>query len=147
MIRRRVLRSFRESERGATFVEFALIAPFLVFATLGGIEFARAVSSYQTANESMRVAVRYLARIPASTTKSWAVSNAKNLASYGSITVPTPAPTPIVPIANVNNPTASGTPTVVTMTADVPYTSGLLSGFGFSGITFHISHQERVIGE
>jgi Flp pilus assembly protein TadG len=155
MARRRVQfrRAARLGDKGNAMVEFAIAAPIMITLTFGGAEIARAVSFYLSADQGLRNGVRYLARIPGDpTTKSWAVTNAKNLAAYGSITAPNPVPATVVMVpSTINNPTktpvGSTSPETVTMTANVPFSSPLLSSFGVPAMTFRLTHTERVLGQ
>ncbi|HET6156704.1 MAG TPA: TadE/TadG family type IV pilus assembly protein [Dongiaceae bacterium] len=83
------LAPWRWSDSGAALVEFTLLAPFLLFLSLGMSEFGRFLYQYQLVLDGVRDGARYLARLydPAdnSTLADQKKANAKNLAVTGTI--------------------------------------------------------------
>jgi Flp pilus assembly protein TadG len=137
---------------GASLVEFALVAPLLVVIALGGVELARAVAAYQTADSTVRVAARYLARTSDPTNADFR-QYAKNLAVFGSIAqvngkniIPVEGSLPTGTVFTITYPV--GGAQVLEFQAKVPFTSQLLALFGGStNMTFTVKHQEPFIGE
>jgi hypothetical protein len=60
---RRLIRKFRKSERGASIVEMAVVSPFLVFLSLGALDFSLCFYHYHLMSAGLRDGVRYLARV------------------------------------------------------------------------------------
>jgi Flp pilus assembly protein TadG len=77
------VRALHRADAGAAMVEFTLLAPFLLFLSLGMTEFGRFLYQYQMVVEGLRDAGRYLARLePTDTTNK---DNAARLAVTGTI--------------------------------------------------------------
>jgi Flp pilus assembly protein TadG len=53
------LRHFRRDEGGTTLVEFALVAPVLIFVLVACLDFARALNAYVTVANASREGARY----------------------------------------------------------------------------------------
>jgi hypothetical protein len=136
-------------------LEAVLIMPIAISLMAGGIEFGRVLSSYATADKSMRDAARYLARVPEASICGWGLTNAQNLAVYGKLN-PSGGDPPLIPGWGVGNVTLQSpncgaglvAPVIIELRAAVPYTVVMLSAVGLSNsVTLRVKHQERHIGE
>jgi Flp pilus assembly protein TadG len=78
------LREFWREECGSALLEGAIVIPFLFALVLGTLEFSNFYFQQHLVATGVRDAARYLARVPDSS-DSTAQSNARNLASTGSI--------------------------------------------------------------
>jgi hypothetical protein len=151
----------RCDDAGAAFIEFALLAPFLLFLGLGMTEFGRFLYQYQLVLEGLRDAGRYLARLdPNDTTNQ---DNAANLAVTGTIdgsgdprVEGWAAGDVSFSVDDVTNDDGSGTPLyrgagdieVVEVTTTFDYADvGFLSALGFDAISIDAAHEQRVIKE
>lgn len=150
---------------GAVLVEFTLVAPLLIFLTLGTFEFGRALQQHHVLDKGVRDAARYLARVPLTCsggTYTWGdatdLTNAKNLVVTGSTTGGSPIISNLsdsdiqISVNCIDNSagTYRGYPEipVVTVTARVTYQDfGFLAALGLSAPTFSASHEELSIGE
>jgi TadE-like protein len=155
-----LLRLFRCSS-GTAALEGALVLPVAISLMAGGVEFGRVYSASSTADKSMRDAARYLARVcdPGTTggcasgaaVCGWGLTNAKNLAVYGNVNGTGPSLIAGWSTTNITlqQPSDCSTPpTIIQLTATVPFTSIMLSAVGLSNsITMHVQHEERWIGE
>jgi hypothetical protein len=140
--------------------------PLAISLMAGGTDFGRVYSVSSTADKSMRDAARYLARMPcdaavlgtctsAAAICGWGLTNARNLAVYGKLTVAAGDQPLIegwstgdVSLALPTNCGALPSPAVIRLTATVPFTGIMLGAVGLSNaITLHVSHEERWIGE
>ncbi len=61
----------------------------------GGLEFGRLMITYQTADKTMRNAARYLSMVPPAGVCTWGLTNARNLARFGTIS-PGQSPRPVI---------------------------------------------------
>jgi hypothetical protein len=129
--------------------------PLVISLMVGSTDFGRAFAVSSTADKSMRDAARYLARVPSGGICGWGLTNAKNLAVYGKLTV-SAGDQPLIPgwsTADVTLmlPASCATlpsPTVVRLEATVPFTGLMLSAVGLTNaITMHVHHEQRWIGE
>jgi hypothetical protein len=142
--------------------------PLVISLMVGSTDFGRAFAVSSTADKSLRNAARYLARVPCgsgapgsctsatTTICGWGLTNAKNLAVYGKLTV-SAGDQPLIPgwsTSNItltlptNNCSALLSPTVIRLEATVPFTGLMLGAVGLSNaITMHVQHEERWIGE
>jgi hypothetical protein len=129
--------------------------PLVISLMVGSTDFGRAFAVSSTADKSMRDAARYLARVPQGAICGWGLTNAKNLAVYGKLTV-SAGDQPLIDGWSINDITltlptdcaAMPSPTVVRLEATVPFTGIMLSAVGLSNaITMHVQHEERSIGE
>lgn len=150
------LRSFHRDRSGTSFLEAAIILP-VVLLIIGGIyDFGRAAATMSAAQKSLRGAVRYLSLLPSGLVCStWGVTNAKNLALYGSTTAGTAGSELIkgwtasdisldLPTSCSNNAAV----TTIRMSASVPYNSLMWGILGLPGsITMNVEHEERWIGQ
>lgn len=154
------LRKLGQDRRGAALVEFTLTAPLLISLMCGMAEFGQGLRQYHVMQKGVRDAARYLAHVPANppctgiSDPAWAsaVSDAQNLAVYGTTasgtplfsgwnspsTVSVPAPTCLT------NLRANGAALPqITVTASAPYVDlGMLAFLGLGPITLTVSHQE-----
>jgi len=144
---------------GTAALEGALVMPVAIALMAGGVEFGRVYSTASTADKSMRSAARYLARVPCDPTGcgicGWGLTNAKNLAVYGKLTVAA-GDQPLIKGWSTSNVTlqqpsdcgALPNPTIIQLKATVPFTAIMLSAVGLSNtITMNVQHEERWIGE
>jgi Flp pilus assembly protein TadG len=150
---------------GSATLEAALVMPLAIALMAGGVEFGRVYSAASTADKSMRAAARYLARIPCATVSpagictaapaicDWGLTNAKNLAVYGNLAGTGNAliaswSTSSVTLTLPSDCGALPNPTIIQLTATVPFTAIMLSAVGLSNtITMNVQHEERWIGE
>ena len=158
----RVLSKFVRVNKGASFVEFAIAAPFLLTLGMGILEFGNALYGHHVITTGVHDASRYLARFPDPTTQYTA---ARTLAVTGSVTGTaqrlswwgTSGVTPA--LFTIANPIDVGTGerayrgpdpiTLVRVTATASYPGfGLLNFLGFgSSFAFSVTHEERVMHE
>lgn len=140
---------------GTAALEGALVLPVAISLMAGGIEFGRIFVNYATADESMRSAARYLARVPQSAICGWGLTNAKNLAVYGKLN-PSASDAPLiagwttatVTLSSPADCAALVDPVTIDLRAAVPFTALMLSAVGLSdSFTVNVAHQERHIGE
>lgn len=158
----RRLQQFRVEDRGASLVEFTLMAPLLLLMGGGIVEFGNALYGYHVINTGVHDAARYLARLddPASQ-----YGAAKTLAVTGEVTGSTgrlswwttDAVTPS--LRSVPNPINMATGertyrgadpiTIVRVSTTATYPGiGFLSLLGLgSTLSFTVFHEERVIHE
>jgi hypothetical protein len=140
---------------GAASLEAAVMMPLVISLMVGSTDFGRAFAVSSTADKSMRDAARYLARLPSGAICGWGLTNAKNLAVYGKLTV-SAGDRPLISGWSTSNVTltlptdcsALPSPTVIRLEATVPFTGIMLGAIGFSNaITMHVQHEQRWIGE
>jgi len=148
-------------DAGAAFIEFALLAPFLLFLGLGMTEFGRFLYQYQLVLEGLRDAGRYLARLdPNDTTNQ---DKAANLAVTGTVDGTGEARVDGwiaddvgFSVDEVANDDGSGNPLyrgaadieVVQVTTTFDYADvGFLSALGLDAISIDAAHEQRVIRE
>jgi Flp pilus assembly protein TadG len=151
------VRRLARDTAGAAFVEFSLLAPFLLFLALGMTEFGRFLYQYQMVVEGLRDAGRYLARLdPSDTTNQ---DHAANLAVTGTIDGSGSdrvdgwkAADISFGITNVSN--TAGTyrgPAniqVVEVTTTFNYADlGFLSALGLGAVSVDAAHEQRAILE
>jgi Flp pilus assembly protein TadG len=151
---------------GTASVEAAIMMPLVIVLMAGSTDFGRAFAVSSTADKSLRDAARYLARVPcdseglgvctsAAAVCGWGLTNAKNLAVYGKLTV-SAGDKPLV--ANwstsditLTQPTDCGAlpnPAVIRLEATVPFSGIMLNAVGLSNaMTMHVEHEQRWIGE
>jgi Flp pilus assembly protein TadG len=150
--------------RGTAALEFALLLPFLMLFVLASIEFGRAFYIHDIMAKSIRDATRYLARAPdpTSTTFQQCATNLALRGSTDSCSASSTVPLLIPNLDGGNTAAASvswavntttdktaydGTKNYVTGLLTYPYSSPLLTVFGFRGtFTIAVSHNERAIG-
>jgi hypothetical protein len=132
----------------------------------GGVEFGRLFSAYGTANKSLRVAARYLARVPdkdaggnltSTYICGWGLTNAKNLAMYGKLNPDVAVDPPLIPgwidanTVTLQSPAcgvALTEPVIIELRAAVPYTGHMFDAVGLLDTrTLYVKHQEPAIGE
>jgi len=140
---------------GTAALEGALVLPVAISLMAGGIEFGRIFVNYATADESMRSAARYLARVPQGAICGWGLTNAKNLAVYGKLN-PSANDVSLIPgwttgTVTLSSPADCGAladPVIIDLRAAVAFNSLMLSAVGLSNsFTLNVGHQERHIGE
>lgn len=152
-------------ERGATMVEFAIVAPLLILMGFGAAEIGRAVQHHHAVEKSARDAARYLSRVHATCATGIAASDiltAKRLAMTGYATGTTPIlpywgdpatdTTVTVSVGCYDNSagTLHGRPSIplVTVSIDLPYQDiGFLGLLGVSAFSLGAAHSEVNIGE
>jgi Flp pilus assembly protein TadG len=79
---------YLSGEFGTEIVELVIVLPLLAILLIGGIEFGRAMYTYNIITKSMRNAARYVSADSISTTgviPGTTITKAKNLAVYGNI--------------------------------------------------------------
>jgi hypothetical protein len=140
---------------GTAALEGALVMPVAIALMAGGVEFGRVYSAASTADKSMRDGARYLARVPQGAICGWGLTNAKNLAVYGKLTVGA-GDQPLITGWSTSNVTlqqpsdcaALPDPTIIQLNATVPFTAIMLSAVGLSNtVTLNVQHEERWIGQ
>ena len=150
------LRSFGRDRSGTSFLEAAIIMP-MVLLIIGGIyDFGQAAATLSAAQKSLRGAVRYLTLLPSGLVCSnWGVTNAKNLALYGTTTAGAAGSELIkgwkasdisldLPTTCSNNAAVS----TIRMSASVPYTPLMWGVVGLPGtFTMNVEHEEIWIGQ
>jgi hypothetical protein len=144
-----------QCKSGNATVEAAIMIPLVISLMAGSTDFGRAFAVSSTADKSMRDAARYLARVPSGAICGWGLTNAKNLAVYGKLTVsagdkPLVAgwSTTDVTLTLPSDCSALPSPAVVRLEATVPFTGIMLGAVGLSNaITMHVHHEQRWIGE
>jgi Flp pilus assembly protein TadG len=154
------LRRLKRDSGGSALLEFTLLAPLLISIMCGLAELGQALRQYHVMEKGVRDAARYLSHVPANppctgiADPNWATSitQAQNLAVYGSITTGTPlfkgwANPATVTVANppcVANLRVNGADLPqITVTASAAYTDlGMLRFLGLKPITLTVSHQE-----
>jgi Flp pilus assembly protein TadG len=138
---------------GSAALEGALVIPMAIALMAGGAEFGSIYTTAMTADESMRDAARYLARVPRSAICDWGLTNAKNVAVYGNVAgtgsaLITGWATTNITLQQPSDCTALPDPIILQLQATVPYTGLMLPVIGFSNsFTFPVQHEERWIGE
>jgi Flp pilus assembly protein TadG len=152
----RCLMRLREDLRGSVLVDFGITAPSLLIILIGTVEFGRFIVDYHAVEKSTRGAARYAARLPLEAIDQegdWGRTNARKMAWSGSLSgtegiVPGWTSSSSVTVT-VNPRSAGGTEgEVVSVTATVPISFGLLSGLGLPAtvdVTF--VHEERHVGD
>jgi Flp pilus assembly protein TadG len=119
----------------------------------GGVEFGGIYTTASTADDAMRNAARYLARVPITAICDWGLTNAKNLAVYGNI-AGTGSPlitgwaTTNITLQQPSDCSALTNPIIIQLRATAPYTGLMLPAVNLSNaITLQVQHEERWIGE
>jgi hypothetical protein len=153
---------FIRDQRGAAFLEMALVLPVLMMLGFGAIEFGNLVFSWQQIAGGVRDGARYAAGLPYGS----ATLPATYIAMTGRPSAPsvpedyrvgfwTDANTVTVNYASVANDDGDGNPLyrggenvgLVTVSAHVPYPPlGFLEFLGVGPVTILASHQERLSG-
>jgi TadE-like protein len=161
MKQRAALRLFKNRD-GTAVIEFALVAPLLIFLMCGMAEFANVMRQYHVMEKGVRDAGRYLARVPMTgcVVDGASATAARNLAvtgrtSGGAALLPnwTDANTVIISVAEcVDN--SAGTyrgraqMPVIQVQASATYVDlGLLTIIGVGAIDLEATHQQIWIGE
>ena len=145
----------RADRRGASAVEFALVAPLLLALTLGVVEVARLVSQADAVEKSLRSAALYAARseLPLD---SATIATIQNLVRTGT---PDGTGDAIIPgwddasssvLVEPRTESVSGEDIeVIRLTADVPFEPlmpGLMNMFGLGDLTIRTSHDQAYLG-
>jgi Flp pilus assembly protein TadG len=161
MKQRSAFRFFKDRD-GAAIVEFALVAPLLVFLICGMAEFANAMRQYHVMEKGVRDAGRYLARVPMTgcAVNASAATAARNLAvtgrtSGGTALLPNwaDANTVVVSVAECFDNSAATyrghtQMPIIQVQASAPYVDlGLLTIIGVGAINLQATHQQIWIGE
>jgi hypothetical protein len=161
----RVKKFFIELARcsfGGALVESALVLPIAISLMIGAIDFGLAFQTWATGNKSVRDAARYLGSLPTAIVNpggawagcpSWAITNAKNLAVYGTIDV-SGSPPPLVAGWQVsggsnNNVSVDCSASPIVITAKFPYNPLILSSLVplASTVTLSARHTEQSVGD
>ena len=153
-------RRLRDCSSGAALMEAAIVFPLVMILMIGIIEFGRAFQDYHVADNSMRSAARYFARVPevATCPGEWGRTNAANLAVFGTIN-PGDAP-PLVDGWEPSDitftaihrdpecaPPALDELLVFRIESVIPLEVQMLSAIGLpSTISIRVAHEERHIG-
>ena len=158
----RRLARFRRDRRGASLVEFSLVAPVLITMGMGMLEFGLALYGHHVIATGVHDAARFLARFDDPTTKE---APARTLAVTGSISGTAPrlswvgtsnigvtyrdvanAPDSITGLRPYRGPDPLK---LVKVTASATYTGfGILPALGLgSSLAISVAHEERVIHE
>ncbi|MDX2274116.1 MAG: TadE/TadG family type IV pilus assembly protein [Hyphomonadaceae bacterium] len=147
--------------RGASLVEFSLIAPLLILLMCGMAEFANGMRQYHVMQKGVRDAARYVARVQMTgcTLPGTAITNAQNLALTGRTSGGTnllstwtnPATVSVTVSTCFNN--ASETYRgraeipIIQVQANAPYVDlGLLDVIGVAPINLQVTHRQIWIG-
>jgi Flp pilus assembly protein TadG len=144
---------FARCSSGNALVEMTIILPVAISLFAGGVDFGMALSTWATGSKSVHDAARYLASLPATAVcggTAWGVSNAKNLAVYGTLTAGGSGTelisgwsTSNVQVTYTSGCTSSPLQAFnITVTAAIPYTSIIVAGT----YTMHATHQESSLG-
>jgi hypothetical protein len=147
---------------GSTLVEMTLIVPVVISLLAGAVDFSMALATQATGGKSVRDAARYVASLPLAAVcpggvAGWGVSDAKNLAVYGTTSPGNPLPPPLISgwtTSDVDIKWTSGcinsppTQFNIKVTATFPYTSIILDKLIpiASTYTLYASHEEASIG-
>lgn len=158
----RLLAHFVRTVRGASLVEFSLVAPVLITMGMGMLEFGLALYGHHVIATGVHDAARFLARFDDPTLKEAA---AKTLAVTGTVSGTTPRLSWVgtsdiaVTYTDIANPPDATTGLrayrgpdilkVVKVTAAATYTGfGVLPALGLgSSLAISVAHEERVIHE
>ncbi len=148
-----MLHRFNRCTSGTALIEAAVVVPFAIVLMVGVADFGRVYMTKATAQKSMRDAVRYLTLLPAdSVCRSWALTNAQNLAVKGNIAGSGAALLDgwVVGDVSLSLPTTCATPPlgVIRVSANVPFTAIMWQVLGLpSSMTLSVQHEERWIGQ
>lgn len=157
----RALRSFVSNRRGASLVEFSLVAPLLILLMCGMAEFANGMRQYHIMQKGVRDAARYAARVQMSgcTIPAAAITAARNLALTGQVSgganlLPTwtdPSTVSVTVSTCFNNAaeTYRGRTQIpiIQVQAAAPYVDlGLLDIIGLGPINLQVTHRQIWIG-
>jgi TadE-like protein len=152
----RLIRHLLTHQSGAALVEATLVMPIAISLMAGGVEFGQIFLDYGTANKSMRDAARYLARVPSSGVCGWGLTNAQNIAVYGSLSS---TGTPLISgwqtsTVSLQSPNCGGgspafsSCSCIHLNAAVPYSGSMLGALGLSNsLTLTVNHEEPYVGE
>ena len=150
---------FARCSSGNGLVEMTIILPVAISLLAGGVDFGMALSTWATGSKSAHDAARYLGSLPATAVcggTPWGVSNAKNLAVYGTLTAGGSGTelirgwsTSDVQVTYTSGCTNSPPQAFnITVTAAIPYTSIIVASFLPipSTYTMNATHQESSLG-
>ncbi len=135
-------------------LEATVVFPVILTLMFGILDFGRAIQDYHTADKSMRNAARYLARVPADAVCDWGWDNAQNLAIYGLMDPPNGAK-PLIQgwaadtLSLERSPACvdpAAEPMTITISANVPIPTPLMSALISSSVNIGVRHEERHIG-
>jgi Flp pilus assembly protein TadG len=146
------LRRLFGCESGTASIETIIVLPIALSLMAGGVEFGQIWSEYGTIAKSVRDSTRYLARLKYDAICDWGLTNAKNMAVYGSIN----GTTPVISNFSTNDvtlvtPDCGAAPAggySVEMRASVSYTGTMLSVIGLDNtFTITVTHEEPHVGD
>jgi Flp pilus assembly protein TadG len=155
------LLAFFRDQRGASLVEFTLVAPLLILLMCGMAEFANAMRQYHIMEKGVRDAARYVARVQMTgcTIPGAAVTAAQNLALTGQMSggtnlLPTwtnPATVTVTVSTCFNNSAETyrgrAQMPIIQVQATAPYTNlGLLEVIGVDDFSLTVRHRQIWIG-
>ena len=133
----RLLQTYWKNCSGAALVETAIVLPLALGLLAGSVEFGRAFYAYHAADQALRDAARYMARISPTDTPDQTAAITRAIAQIkladSSATVTIPSPT--FPSNRVH------------LTATVNLSFTLLSILGLRNPVISLSHDEPYIGE
>jgi Flp pilus assembly protein TadG len=142
--------AFKREESGAAMVETAIIMPLAVVLFVGIAEFGRALWAHHQADKAVRVAARYLARLPdTAAVTGWGLTRAQDLALKGDLDGDgSPLVAQWSTTGNFTLSSAGSTPDVVRVSAVVTYSVPLLVAIGLpSSVTYTVNCEQPFIGE
>ena len=155
----RFFHKFALASEGSALLEATLVFPLCLSLMVGASDFGREFWTDHTLEKSTRDAARYLASIQQQTgCSSWAITNAQNLAVYGTISPPAQAQ-PLIAgwqPGDWTNPSGANNVAIdcssfptIRVTGNVPFTYLMLAAVvpGFSTSTRTFSHEETYVGD
>ena len=163
-----LIKAFNRDKRGASLVEFTLVAPLLLGLAFGMAETGRAFHQHHIIEKSVKDSARYLARVPmdwnscGTLPTGWgaAAGNAQNVALRGTLDGSAPllldhwtststvtVSVACAPAGSMISPVFGSDIPVITVSATVPFDDiGLLGFLGLSTFSTTTAHSEMWIG-
>lgn len=169
---KKIFSNFRNDQRGAAYIEMAVVMPVLLSICLGVFEFGNAIYSRHLIENGVRDAARYVAGIQYNNPGCVIPQANKDAAKYIALTgfsntntnyrvsFWNPSATgfafAVACTTAANGPTSCGskqcyrgpsTIQMVTVSTDIPYQGlGFMGYLGLGTLTMHVQHQERLFG-
>jgi hypothetical protein len=161
---RTLLSEIWRAKEGTALIEMTIVFPVILLLMIGTVDFGMAFSDDATLGKSVRDAGRYLASLPGTMFSSgcpaWAQQNATDLVVYGKfpvVTTGTDADQSLIsgwssspPDGSAgNNVTISCTSTAISVSANAPYNTLMLSVLfgGAATLTLSAQHNEVVVND
>jgi Flp pilus assembly protein TadG len=151
------------STEGSALVEMTIVLPVFLSLMIGSVDFGMYFTEAATLDKSVRDAGRYLSSLPSSlfaggSCPNWAQLNATDLVVYGKFPLVTTGSQPDRPLLNAwnvalpngspsNNVTITCSSTTITVSADAPHYTLMLSALlPVAGtLTLSARHEEAVV--